>query len=38
MATMAATDVLHHLRRQRAIHPVNPEVYDTEAYRRRSAR
>jgi glyoxylate reductase len=37
MAMMAATDVLHHLRRQRAIHPVNAEVYETDAYRRRIA-
>ena len=35
MATMAATNALHHLRGERAPHPVNPEVYDTEAYRRR---
>jgi glyoxylate reductase len=38
MAVMAATNVLHHLRRQRALHPVNPEVYETEAYRRRISR
>jgi glyoxylate reductase len=36
MAMMAATDALHHLRGERALHPVNPEVYETEAYRRRA--
>lgn len=35
MATMAATNALAHLRRERAPNVVNPEVYDTEAYRRR---
>ena len=35
MATMAATNALAHLRRERAPNCVNPEVYDTEAYRRR---
>ena len=35
MSSMAATNALAHLRRQRAANPVNPEVYDTEAYRRR---
>jgi glyoxylate reductase len=38
MAVMAATNVLHHLRREPAGHAVNPEVYETEAYRRRIAR
>jgi glyoxylate reductase len=37
MAVMAATNVLHHLRRQRAVHVINPEVYETEAYRRRTS-
>jgi glyoxylate reductase len=36
MAMMAATDALHHLRGERALHPVNPEVYETEAYRQRA--
>ncbi len=35
MATMAATNALAHLERRRAPNAVNPEVYDTEAYRRR---
>jgi glyoxylate reductase len=35
MATMAATNALAHLRRERAPNAVNPEVYETEAYRRR---
>jgi len=35
MATMAATNALAHLERERAPNCVNPEVYDTEAYRRR---
>ena len=35
MATMAATNALAHLRRERAPNVVNPEVYDTEAYRNR---
>ena len=35
MATMAATNAVAHLRRERAPNIVNPEVYDTEAYRRR---
>jgi glyoxylate reductase len=35
MATMAATNALAHLRRERAPNVVNPEVYDTEAYRSR---
>lgn len=38
MATMAATNAVAHLRRERAPNVVNPEVYDTEAYRRRVAR
>jgi glyoxylate reductase len=37
MAVIAATNALHHLRRERATHPVNPEVYETEAYRQRTA-
>lgn len=37
MAEMAATDALHHLRGERALHPVNPEVYETGAYRERAA-
>jgi glyoxylate reductase len=35
MATMAAENAVAHLRRERAANVVNPEVYDTEAYRRR---
>ena len=35
MATMAAENALAFLRGARALNPVNPEVYDTEAYRRR---
>jgi len=35
MATMAATNCLAHLRRERAPNCVNPEVYESEAYRRR---
>lgn len=35
MATMAATNALAHLRRERAPNCVNPEVYESEAYRRR---
>ncbi len=35
MATMAAGNALRFLARQPADNPVNPEVYDTEAYRRR---
>jgi glyoxylate reductase len=38
MAMMAAENVLHHLRRERADDVVNPRVYGTEAYRRRTAR
>jgi len=37
MAAMAATNALAHLRGERAPHIVNPEVYDTDAYRRRVA-
>ena len=37
MAVMAADNALHHLRGERAPHVVNPEVYDTEAWRRRRA-
>lgn len=35
MATMAAENAIAHLRRERAANVVNPEVYDTDAYRRR---
>ncbi len=35
MATMAAENALAHLRGERAPNAVNPEVYETEAYRRR---
>ncbi len=35
MATMAAENALAFLRREPALNPVNPEVYETEAYRRR---
>jgi glyoxylate reductase len=35
MATMAATNALAHLRGERAPNTLNPEVYDTDAYRRR---
>lgn len=38
MASMAATNALHHLRGEPAPDVVNPEVYDTEAYRERSGR
>ncbi|MCP3962878.1 MAG: D-glycerate dehydrogenase [bacterium] len=38
MATMAATNAIAHLRRERAPNVVNPEVYDTEAYRRRAGK
>lgn len=37
MATMAATNALAHLNRERAPQCVNPEVYDTEAYKARVA-
>lgn len=36
MASMAATNALAHLRKERAPNCVNPEVYDTEAYRKRT--
>ena len=36
MATMAATNALAHLRHTRAPDVLNPEVYDTDAYRRRT--
>ncbi len=36
MASMAASNALAHLRRERAPDIVNPEVYDTDAYRRRT--
>jgi glyoxylate reductase len=35
MATMAATNALYLLRKEKAPNTVNPEVYDTDAYRRR---
>jgi glyoxylate reductase len=35
MASMAATNAVAHLERERAPNAVNPEVYDTEAYRAR---
>lgn len=35
MASIAATNALAHLRREQAPNVVNPEVYDTDAYRRR---
>lgn len=38
MATMAATNALAHLARERAPDCVNPEVYDSAAYRRRIGR
>lgn len=38
MATMAATNAVAHLERERAPNAVNPEVYDGEAYRERMAR
>lgn len=38
MAVTAAVNALAHLRRERAPNVVNPEVYDSEAYRRRIAR
>ncbi len=38
MATMCAENAIAHLDRQRAPNCVNPEVYDTQAYRRRTAR
>lgn len=36
MAEIAATNALAHLRRERAPNVVNPEVYDTEAWARRT--
>ncbi len=36
MASMAAANALAHLRRERAPNVVNPEVYDTAAYRQRT--
>lgn len=38
MATMAAENALAHLEKRRAPNVVNPEVYDTDAYRQRVAR
>ncbi len=38
MATMAAQNALAHLERERAPNAVNPEVYDSAAYRRRTGR
>ncbi len=38
MATMAAENALCHLRREPAPNVVNPEVYETDAYRRRMNR
>jgi glyoxylate reductase len=38
MAVIAATNALHHLRREPAPNAVNPEVYQTEAYRQRIQR
>jgi glyoxylate reductase len=35
MAAMAAQNAIAFLNRQEALNPVNPEVYETEAYRRR---
>jgi glyoxylate reductase len=35
MATMAAGNAIAFLKREQASNPVNPEVYETEAYRRR---
>jgi len=35
MAAMCAANAAAHAKRQRAPNPVNPEVYETEAYRRR---
>ncbi len=36
MATMAATNAVAHLQRKRAPNVVNPEVYDTQAYKDRT--
>lgn len=38
MAAMAAENALHHLRGERAPNPVNPEVYDSEAWETRRER
>ncbi len=38
MPTMAATNAIAHLRREPAPNVVNPKVYSTEAYRRRTLR
>ncbi len=38
MATMAAANALHHLSGKKAPNPVNPEVYDSEAWRNRRSR
>jgi glyoxylate reductase len=38
MATMCAENAAAHARRERAPNCVNPEVYDTEAYRRRASK
>ncbi|MEM8995149.1 MAG: D-glycerate dehydrogenase [Acidobacteriota bacterium] len=38
MATMAAENALAHLEKRRAPNVVNPEVYDTDAYRQRVTR
>jgi glyoxylate reductase len=38
MATMAAQNALHHLRGERAPNPVNPQVYESEAWRARRER
>jgi len=38
MATMCAENALAHLERRRALNCVNPEVYESEAYRQRIAR
>ncbi|MFQ5526373.1 MAG: 2-hydroxyacid dehydrogenase [Thermoanaerobaculia bacterium] len=38
MASMAATNAVAHLRREPAPNVVNPEVYESEAYRERMAR
>ncbi len=38
MASMAATNAVAHMRREPAPNCVNPEVYDTDAYRERMAR
>jgi glyoxylate reductase len=37
MASMAAENAIALVRRERAQNPVNPEVYDSAAYRRRVA-